>query len=207
MNLEVKDESLSNHQEFEVTAGSLRDNLTTLIKNSKSKARQEIANTSLAGENASKNEGSFENLIERWSRCSKKTAWHQKPKIKGQEMTVKVMERFEEPRKRKWQYSSETGSEAVGFLWEKLNLDCEFKSEDLQRKSREKEVWERQHNQLLIRNQKMQAQVAKTTSSDRIVALLLQNLESSVFQVNYARFRFQVNRNVTVHASLLNSLH
>lgn len=31
-------------------------------------------------------------------------------------MTVKVMERFEEPRKRKWQYSSETGSEAVGFL-------------------------------------------------------------------------------------------
>ena len=31
-------------------------------------------------------------------------------------MTVKVMERFEEPRKRKWQYSSETGSKAVGFL-------------------------------------------------------------------------------------------
>ena len=62
MNLEVKDENLSNHQEFEVTAGSLRDNLTTLIKNFKSKARQEIANTSLAGENVSKNKGFLRTL-------------------------------------------------------------------------------------------------------------------------------------------------
>ena len=46
----------------------------------------------------------------------------------------------------------------VGFLREKLEQDCEFRSEDLQEENNEREARKRQHNQLIIQNQQMQAQ-------------------------------------------------
>ena len=46
----------------------------------------------------------------------------------------------------------------VGFLREKLEQDREFRSEDLQKQNSEREAQERQHNQLIIQNQQMQAQ-------------------------------------------------
>ena len=49
-------------------------------------------------------------------------------------------------------------SEVVGFLQEKLEQDREFRSEDLQEENNEREARKRQHNQLIIQNQQMQAQ-------------------------------------------------
>ena len=45
----------------------------------------------------------------------------------------------------------------VGFLREKLEQDREFRSEDLQEENNEREARKRQHNQLIIQNQQMQA--------------------------------------------------
>ena len=46
----------------------------------------------------------------------------------------------------------------VCFLREKLGQDREFRSEDLQEENNETEARKRQHNQLIIQNQQMQAQ-------------------------------------------------
>ena len=51
----------------------------------------------------------------------------------------------------------------VGFLREKLEQDREFRSEDLQKQNSEREARERQHNQLIIQNQQMQAQQSQAT--------------------------------------------
>ena len=76
------------------------------------------------------------------------------------------MERYGETKKREVQDESGTGdkssrscsSEVVGFLREKLEQDREFRSEDLQEENNEREARKRQHNQLIIQNQQMQAQ-------------------------------------------------
>ena len=45
----------------------------------------------------------------------------------------------------------------VGFLREKLEQDRKIRSEDLQEENNEREARKRQHNQLIIQNQQMQA--------------------------------------------------
>ena len=67
----------------------------------------------------------------------------------------------------------------VGFLREKLEQDREFRSEDLQEQNNEREARERQHNQLIIRNQQMQVQQSQAFQALRqeqaqILAFLLQ---------------------------------
>ena len=69
--------------------------------------------------------------------------------------------------------------EVVGFLGEKLEQDREFRSEDLQEQNNEREARERQHNQLIIRNQQMQVQQSQAFQALRqeqaqILAFLLQ---------------------------------
>ena len=66
----------------------------------------------------------------------------------------------------------------VGFLREKLEQDREFKSEDLQEQSNEREAREWQHNQLIIQNQQIQAQQSQAIQAlqqqqAHILALLL----------------------------------
>ena len=66
----------------------------------------------------------------------------------------------------------------VGFLREKLEQDREFKSEDLQEQSNEREAREWQHNQLIIQNQQIQAQQSQAIQAlqqqqAQILALLL----------------------------------
>ena len=53
----------------------------------------------------------------------------------------------------------------VGFLREKPEQDREFRSEDLQEENNEREAWERQHNQLLYKNQQMQAQQSQAVQA------------------------------------------
>ena len=50
----------------------------------------------------------------------------------------------------------------AGFLREKLEQDRELRSEDLQEQKNERKAQERQHNQLVIQNQQMQAQQSQT---------------------------------------------
>ena len=45
----------------------------------------------------------------------------------------------------------------AGFLREKLEQDCELRSEDLQEQKNERKAQERQHNLLIIQNQQSQA--------------------------------------------------
>ena len=71
------------------------------------------------------------------------------------------MKKFGETRKRKGQNESDTGdekqgrssSEKVGFIWEKLEHDFEFRSEGLQEEKNERDTQERQHNHIMIQNQ------------------------------------------------------
>ena len=87
------------------------------------------------------------------------------------------MERFGETKKREMQDESDTGDknkvedEVVCFLREKLGQDREFRSEDLQEENNEREARKRQHNQLIIQNQQMQAQQSQAI---QILAFVLQ---------------------------------
>ena len=103
------------------------------------------------------------------------------------------MERFGETRRRNGQDESDTGdkkqsrrcsSEVLRFSREKLEQDREFRSEDLQEQKTEREALE---NQLMIRNQQMQAQQSQAIKDllqqqAQNLALLLQR--RSLFQVN-----------------------
>ena len=54
----------------------------------------------------------------------------------------------------------------VGFLWEKLEQDREFRSEDLQEENNEMESREKkQYNQMIIRSQQMQVQQSQATQA------------------------------------------
>ena len=81
----------------------------------------------------------------------------------------------------------------VGFLWEKLEQDSEFRSEDLQEQNNGRKAREWQHKQLIIQNQQTQGQQSQAIQAlqqqqAQILALLLQR---SVFQVNCVRFCFR----------------
>ena len=70
----------------------------------------------------------------------------------------------------------------VGFLWEKLEQDREFRSEDLQEENNEREARKRQHNQLIIQNQQMQAQQSQAIQAlqqyqIQILAFVLRKLK------------------------------
>ena len=57
-------DNLNNFQEFAVTARSLRDHFTTLMKKYKLKTRQKVKSIGLKGEELSKNEQLLEDLID-----------------------------------------------------------------------------------------------------------------------------------------------
>ena len=55
----------------------------------------------------------------------------------------------------------------VGFLRETFEQVREFRSEDLQEENAEREARKRQHNQLIIQNQQMQAQQSQAIQALR----------------------------------------
>ena len=63
----------NNCEEFAVTVRSLRDHFTNLIKRYKSKARLEMKNTSLGGEELSENKQLLEDIIERFEESKRRT--------------------------------------------------------------------------------------------------------------------------------------
>ena len=68
----------------------------------------------------------------------------------------------------------------VGFFREKLEQNREFRSKDLQEQSNARKARERQHKQLIIRNQQIQAQQSQEIQTlqqqqAQILALLLQS--------------------------------
>ena len=83
--------SLNNCEEFALTARSLRDHFTTLMKSCKSKPRWEVKGTGSEGDKLSENEQLLEDLIERFKESErsrtradtlKKTALYRKRKKK-----------------------------------------------------------------------------------------------------------------------------
>ena len=68
----------------------------------------------------------------------------------------------------------------VGFFREKLEQNREFRSKDLQEQNNARKARERQHKQLIIRNQQIQAQQSQEIQTlqqqqAQILALLLQS--------------------------------
>ena len=84
------------------------------------------------------------NFWETLYRNLKKVNVERKQKKKGHEMRKKAMKRFGEAKQCMEKDESDIGdercsSEVVGFLWEKIEQDCEFKSEKLQEEKKWKE--------------------------------------------------------------------
>ena len=173
---------LNNCEEFALTAQSLRYHFTTLMKRYRPKTRREVKGTGLGGKELSENEQLLENLIERFEESGRRTKtdtqktlpYLENEKKKAQEMRKKAMEKI-------WRDESDTGNKnkVKCIVQKKPEQDCEFISEDLQKENNEREARERQHNQLIIQNQQMQAQQSQTTQvfqqqQPQILVLLLQ---------------------------------
>ena len=95
----------------------------------------------------------------------KKDSWYRKLKKESSRNEKKATERFGETRKRKEKDESDTGNKnkAEGvvqkwFLQENFEEDHEFRSEGLQEENNERKARKKQHNQLIIQNQQLQAQ-------------------------------------------------
>ena len=93
--------SLNNCEEFALTARSLRDHFTTLMKSCKSKPRWEVKGTGSEGDKLSENEQLLEDLIERFKESErsrtradtlKKTALYRKRKKKKNKKINKAQE-------------------------------------------------------------------------------------------------------------------
>ena len=95
-------------------------------------------------------------------------------------------------------------------LFQKNEQGREFRSEDLQEESSEREAWKRQHNQLIIQNKQMLAQQSQAIQAlqlqqAQVLAFLLQRVKwfissqicSVLFQRLYLIFSF-VRKKTTV---------
>ena len=94
--------SLNNCEEFALTARSLRDHFTTLMKSCKSKPRWEVKGTGSEGDKLSENEQLLEDLIERFKESErsrtradtlKKTALYRKRKKKKNKQGSRNLEK------------------------------------------------------------------------------------------------------------------